>query len=297
VLSPRDERVPTWEKVQDKDWEANRMATYAAMVERMDAGIGRILAKLKEIHADENTLVMFLSDNGACDEVIQPGWYDVPSRTRDGRRVKVGNQDHSVMAGPADVWQSYGPPWANVSNTPFRRYKHFVHEGGIATPFIVSWPREIDGAARRNHQVGHVVDLMPTCVELAGVRRPAKFQGEATLPLEGRSLVPLFEGKNRPAETPLFWEHEGNCAVRLGKWKLVSRHGAPWELYDLETDRTELNNLAGQQPDRVKELAALYQAWAERCRVLPPEQLPAAQPVTPANPDSTRKAKEVFNTP
>jgi len=281
-LSPRDSRVASWANVRDQEWEANRMATYAAMVHRMDEGIGRILAKLKETGADENTVVLFLSDNGACDEVVQPSWYDVPSRTRDGRTVKVGNQDHSVMAGPEDVWQSYGPPWANVSDTPFRLYKHFVHEGGISTPFIVSWPKGIKTPGRMNRQVGHVTDIMATCLDLAGGERPKVFNGEATAPLEGHSLQPIFAGQERALNTPIFWEHEGNRAVRLGKWKLVARHKTDWELYDIEADRTELHNLVAQHPDKVKELTALYEAWAARCQVIPPEDLPRARPIIPA---------------
>ena len=281
-LSPRDSRVASWANVRDQEWEANRMATYAAMVHRMDEGIGRILAKLKETGADENTVVMFLSDNGACDEVVQPNWYDVPSRTRDGRTVKVGNQDHSVMAGPEDVWQSYGPPWANVSDTPFRLYKHFVHEGGISTPFIVSWPKGIKTPGRMNRQVGHVTDIMATCLDLAAGERPKVFNGEATAPLEGHSLQPIFAGQERALNTPIFWEHEGNRAVRLGKWKLVARHKTDWELYDIEADRTELHNLVAQHPDKVGELTALYEAWAARCQVIPPEDLPRARPIIPA---------------
>ena len=158
-LSPRDPRVADWSKVRDKKWEANRMATYAAMIERMDRGIGKILDELKAKGIEDNTMVIFLSDNGACAEVIQPGWYDVPSKTRDGERVKVGNSDHSVFAGPNDVWQSYGVPWANVSDTPFQLYKHFTEEGGIATPFIVHWPAGIKkpGVTSRQMRVSSAV--------------------------------------------------------------------------------------------------------------------------------------------
>ena len=275
-LSLRDARVPAWLDAPNKDWQIQRMATYAAMVGRMDQGIGRILAKLKELKMDKNTLVLFLSDNGACDEVIQPDWYDVPGRTRDGRPVQVGNTP-GVPPGPANVWQSYGVPWANVSDTPFRLYKHFVHEGGIASPLIASWPETIKGGGTLTRQVAHVTDIMATCLDAAGVAYPSSYRGHDILPLEGRSLLPIFQGETR-ADRPVFWEHEGNRAVRLGRWKLVARHPNDWELYDLDSDRTELNNLARQQPDRVKELAALYQAWAARCGVLPWEQVPAIRP-------------------
>jgi arylsulfatase A-like enzyme len=285
-LSPRDQRVQPWLNVRDQEWEANRMATYAAMVDHMDQGVGRVLTQLKSSGLEENTLVIFLSDNGACDEALQPDWYDVPSRTRDGRPIKAGNNDHSVMAGPDDVWQSYGPPWANVGDTPFRLYKHYVHEGGIATPFIASWPKGIKSGGKLNRQVGHVTDILATCVDLAGGQHPTNFNGQATVPLAGRSLQPVFQGQERDIP-PLFWEHEGNRAVRLGKWKLVARHKMDWELYDMEADRTELKNLASQHPDQVKEMAALYEAWAKRCQVVPPEQLPRERSIVPAASDTT----------
>lgn len=281
-LSPRDVRVPAWSEVKNPDWEANRMATYAAMVDRLDQGVGRILASLKASGADQNTLVIFLSDNGACDENIQPNWYDVPSRTRDGRVVKVGNNDRTAMAGPEDVWQSYGPPWANVGDTPFRLYKHYVHEGGISTPFIAHWPAGIGVTHRLNREVGHVTDLMATCLDLAGGKHPATFQGQATVPLEGRSLLPVFQGQARPV-APVFWEHEGNRGVRFGPWKLVARQRQGWELYDVEADRTESNDRSEAQPAKRKELVALYDAWARRCGVVPFDDLPRAKPVVPAS--------------
>jgi arylsulfatase A-like enzyme len=281
-LSPRDPRVPAWSEARDKRWEANRMATYAAMVEHLDRGVGRILDCLKEKGIDQNTLVIFFSDNGACAEVIEPGWYDVPSRTRDGRPIRAGNSNHSVFAGPDDVWQSYGIGWANVSDTPFLLYKHFTHEGGIASPFIASWPKVIPKKGGIDRQIAHVTDIMATCVELAGAHHPDSFQGQKILPLEGSSLLPILQGRERTRPSPLCWEHEGNRAVRAGKWKLVSRSRRAWELYDMEADRTELNNLARQQPDRVRRMSALYEAWAKRCDVLPVDQLPPSRPTAPA---------------
>jgi arylsulfatase len=286
-LSPRDPRVAPWEKVPDKKWEANRMATYAAMIERLDQGVGRILSKIKEEGIERNTLVIFFSDNGGCAEIIQPDYYDVPSRTRDGRVIKAGNGDHSVFAGPDTVWQSYGVPWANVSDTPFRLYKHFVHEGGIATPFIAYWPAVIQHGDVITRQIGHVTDVMATFVDVAGAHHPATYNGKPILPLEGESLLPIFEGKQRELRSPLFWEHEGNRAVREGDWKLVSRHGQKWELYDMQADRTELHDLSAVQPERVEEMKALYEQWAKRCDVLPVDQLPPARPITPAKPDGT----------
>ncbi len=286
-LSPRDPRVPDWSNVRDKEWEANRMATYAAMVEHLDRGVGRILDRLKEKGIEQNTLVIFFSDNGACAEVVDPNWYDIPSRTRDGRPIKVGNGNHSVFAGPDDVWQSYGVPWANVSDTPFLLYKHFTHEGGISTPLIAHWPAKIQNPGTVSRQLGHVTDIMATFVDVAAAKHPDTYEGNSIQPLEGTSLVPVLEGKVRPHPSPLFWEHEGNRAVRLDRWKLVARHRQNWELYDVAADRTELKNLAAGYPEKVKEMSALYDAWAKRCHVLPPEELPRDRPTKSGKPTTT----------
>jgi arylsulfatase A-like enzyme len=281
-LSPRDPKVPAWSNVVDKKWEANRMATYAAMVENLDNGVGSILDALKQKGVEQNTLVIFFSDNGACAEPIEPNWYDVPSRTRDGRPIAVGNNNHSVFAGPDNVWQSYGLPWANVSDTPFVLYKHFTHEGGIASPFIARWPAAIKHSGTISTQLAHVTDIMPTLVEIADATHPEHYEGRSIQPLEGKSLTPIFEGKDRPHPSPIFWEHEGNRAVRLQQWKLVARQGHEWELYDTVADRTEQNNLAPTHPEKVKEMASLYDAWAKRCNVLPFNHLPREHPIVPA---------------
>ena len=283
ALSPRDPRVPAWTNVVDKKWEANRMATYAAMVENLDRGVGQILDALKQKGIDQNTLVIFFSDNGACAEIIQPDWYDVPARTRDGRPIAVGNGDHSIFAGPDTVWQSYGVPWANVSDTPFLLYKHFAHEGGIASPLIARWPAAIKHPGLISTQLAHVTDLLPTFVDISGAHHPTTWQGRAIQPLEGASLLPIFKGNDRPHPSPIFWEHEGNRAVRLPQWKLVARQGQAWELYDPVADRTEQNNLASAHPEKVRELSALYDAWAARCHVLPWTQLPPERPIIPAS--------------
>ena len=188
-----------------------------------------------------------------------------PKVTRDGRPARTG---YGVMPGPADTYIAYGRPWANASNTPFRLYKHWVHEGGIATPLIAHWPSRIKARGKLRHQPGHLVDIMATCVDIAGARYPSEYKGNKIIPMEGRSLVPAFD--NKPIEREaLYWEHEGNRAVRKGKWKLVSRHPGGWELYDLEADRTELNNLAQKYPQKVEQLKAMYESWAARCAVQP----------------------------
>jgi len=248
-LTPRDPRAPAWSDAKNKEWQDMRMAVYAAQIDRMDQGIGRIIAKIKEVGAEKNTLVMFLADNGGCAENLR------------------GN-DPQVMPGPKETYMSYGLPWANASNTPFRRYKHWVHEGGIATPFIAYWPAVIK-PNRLSHQTGHIIDVMATCQDVARVDCPKTYKGNAIKPLEGKSLLPIFRGKRRAGHEAIFWEHEGNRAVRKGKWKLVSQHPAGWQLYDFEADRTELNNLAEKYPEKLKELAALYDKWAQRCDVMP----------------------------
>jgi arylsulfatase len=261
-------RLGAWDDAPDKTWQARRMAVYAAMIECMDHGIGRILDALRDHGAAQNTVVIFLSDNGGCAENVHPDWYDVPSRTRDGRTVHVGN-DPKFMPGPEEVYQSYGPAWANASNTPFRRFKHWTEEGGISTPFIVRWPKTIDSGGRIEHQqVGDVIDLMPTVVELAGAAYPKQRNGREILPPEGVSLVPAFSGK-LVERGPLFWEHEGNRAVRQDNWKLVAGNGEPWQLYDLSHDRTELKDLSAEHPEKVNELEDLYARWAARCGVEP----------------------------
>jgi len=186
-------------------------------------------------------------------------------RTRDGRAVRGGP---TVMPGPADTYIGYGQNWANVSNTPFREYKHWVHEGGISTPLICHWPAGIKSRGGLCHDPGHVIDVMATCVEIAGAVYPTERQGRKILPEEGVSLAPVFRGEAL-RDRPIFWEHEGNRAVRQGKWKLVSKHPGGWELYDIDADRTEMHDLAAKNADKVQELKTLWEAWAQRCGVQP----------------------------
>lgn len=268
-LSPRDKRAKAWEDEPDKKWRAHQMATYAAMIDCMDQGVGDIRKALKETGRDEDTLFLFLSDNGGCEENVRlPGI----------NRFATGGQDTSkwgnrkdVMAGPPNTFQSYAIPWANASNTPLRWYKSEVHEGGIATPLVVHWPKGIakEQHGKWVHDPGHVIDLMTTCVDVADAKYPKTFgKREAIQPMEGRSLVPAFSGKAIERDQPLFFEHERNRAIRDGKWKLVKLNRGDWELYDLEADRSELNNLAAKEVMRVEEMAEKWLAWAERAHVL-----------------------------
>jgi arylsulfatase A-like enzyme len=264
-LSPRDLDSPDWESLtaeEKKMWDL-RMSVYAAMIDRMDQNIGRVIEQLKKSGELENTLVIFLSDNGGCHE--------------DTRNMKNFLQTKGET-GTRNSFEAIEIPWANVCNTPFRMFKHWVHEGGIATPFIAYYPKEIKGGTI-SRQPGHIIDLMPTFLEWAGGKYPEIFNGNKIHPMEGISLVPALKGKELKRENPFCWEHEGNRAIRSGDWKLVSAYDntakkfKSWELYDLKSDRSELNDLSTKDPDRTKEMIAQYNKWAERVGVISKEIL------------------------
>lgn len=253
LLSPRDKRAIAWEEVPDKELMDLKMAIYAAQIECMDRGIGKILKTLEDQGRLDDTLVLFLSDNGACAETGPLGhdfW---------------GNH---VLPGGEDSYQSYGRSWSNASNTPYRLHKHWVHEGGISTPLIVRWPGVIHEGGEITHQAGHVMDLMATFIDVAGAKYPSKYQGNEIKSLEGKSLLPILQGKEREPHHYLFWEHEKNKAIRKGYWKLVSEDGKPWELYNIEKDRTELNNIASLHPEIVNQLKSKWQGWADQVGVM-----------------------------
>lgn len=268
-MTERDSRVKPWESVEHPEWQARRMEVYAAQVEQLDRGIAWIVGALRAAGEFENTVIVFIADNGGCAEEITSGWggLSIPDTTHDGRPVVRGN-DPTLMPGGDETYQSYGIPWANVSNTPFRRYKHHVHEGGIASPCIVHWPAGIDARGELRTTPGHVIDLLPTFLDLADADMPTRVGDREVAAVEGVSLAPAFSGVEVEREA-IYWEHEGNRAVREGKWKLVSRHRGGWELYDLVADRTETNDLAADEPDRVARMVAMYDAWADRCGVRP----------------------------
>ncbi|QGJ69815.1 Arylsulfatase (Aryl-sulfate sulfohydrolase) [Planctomycetales bacterium 10988] len=278
-LTERDKNVPTWEEVssEEKAWFIRCMEVYAAQIEVMDRGIGKIVNTLKKNDLLENTLIFFLADNGGCAEVLKSNPnkslpLHVPTKTRSGEAVSYGN-DPSIMPGPATTYQSYGIGWANSSNTPFRLYKHYVHEGGISTPLIVHWPAGFSAKGELRSEPGHLIDLMATCVDVADADYPSEVKGKKITPLEGVSLAPAFEAQPLEREA-IYFEHEGNRAVRQGKWKLVSRNPGPWELYDIKADRSETNNLVEEQPEKAKELEAMYEAWAKRAHVIPKSEWP-----------------------
>jgi arylsulfatase A-like enzyme len=262
-LSPRTPGIPDWDSLsEDKQDEMDlKMAVYAAMIDRVDQNIGKLVAHLNESKTFDNTLIFFLADNGGCQEGGMFGrgnFYNVEKR----------NQEHS---------NSYGEAWANASNTPFRLYKHFVHEGGAATPFFMHWPKGVQPRKDWYGQPAQLIDIMPTILDVTGVDYPKTYKDNEILPIDGISLRPAFAGKPLNREGPFFVEHENNAFVRDGKWKLVGRGVSAasgvvpsrWELYDIEKDRTETNNLADFHPDKAKDLAEQWNVWAKRAKVYP----------------------------
>jgi len=256
-LSPKDSKMPAWDKVKDKDEMDLRMATHAAMVHLVDRGVGRVVDTLKKHGQLDNTLILFLSDNGASAEKGPTGF----TGARGG--------DPKARTGTPNSYNSFGIAGANLCDTPFRLYKMYVHEGGIATPLVAHWPAGIPSKLNGTwtHEVTHIIDLMPTCLDLAGATYPKTHDGNAITPVEGRSLRPALTGATIERPEGLYFEHQGNAAVRVGDWKLVRAHGKPWSLYNLAEDRTELNDLAKKHPDKVSELKAKWQSWAKRAGV------------------------------
>lgn len=294
VISPDSKLTPTvgdWSKVENKEWETRCMEVYAAMVDRMDQGIGKIVKSLETNGLQENTLIFYMQDNGGCAEStgrtgnkdhpeearaktpkLPPVPLDyrlpamIPKSTRDGFPVLMGKK---IMPGGPDTFIAYGEGWANVSNTPFREYKHWVHEGGISTPLIACWPKGIMSKGEIRNHPGHLVDIAATCADLAGVNLPEKHQGETTVPLAGKSLKPAFNNQAIERDA-IYWEHEGNRAIRVGDKKLVAKGSkGTWELYDLKTDRAEAKNLAGENPELVKTMSKQWNDWAYKAKVLP----------------------------
>lgn len=285
-LSARDPQVPAWDEAEHKGWEARRMEVYAAQIDRLDQGVQRIVDSMKQQRDFSNTLFLFLSDNGGCAEEMTADTVEdfvtgfglpLPETTKSGQPVTVGSRP-DVLPGGEDTYQSYGRSWANLSNTPFREYKHWVHEGGISAPFIAHWPDGFDGGGDICHDPSHLPDVLPTILDAAGAAYPTRASnGEPAPALEGRSLIPTLRADSRGTspgtQRYLFWEHEGNAGVRCGRWKLVRKYGRDWELYDIDADRAESRDRAAQHPTLVHEMAGHYRQWAERCSVVPREKV------------------------
>ncbi len=277
-----------WKNVKHREWELRCMEVYAAMIDNMDQGIGRIIDSLKQSDELDNTLILFMQDNGGCAEALgrksrgklkkrpQQATFKpmlattlqrdmIPKQTRNGFPVVMGP---GIMPGTADTFIAYGKAWANVSNTPFREYQHWVHEGGISTPWIAHWPAFMPRKGELEQQPSHLIDIMASCVDFAGAKYPSKVSGKKVPALEGVSLRLAFQDQPLKREA-IFWEHEGNRAVRVGNWKLVSKYKQPWELYQMKTDRTEMHNLIDEKPELAKELADRWDRWAKRAHVYP----------------------------
>lgn len=309
-LSDRYPSIP-WEEAENKPFHERCMEVYAAQIDNMDQGIGRIVEALKEKDQFDHTLIFFLQDNGGVEEAyglnrtyqapeggeqLKPMGENelqtqmVPAYTRDGRPVKVG---FGIMPGPEDTYIGYARNWGNASNTPFRMFKHWSHEGGISSPLIVHWPNGIAAKGEYRRHLTHLIDIMATCVDVAEASYPKRYNGVKIHPLEGVSLTPSFHDKTLDRDT-LYWEHEGNRAIRMGRMKLVSRayrhpleldvipHLSPgqWRLYDMQTDRSETNDLAPEYPGLVYRLADQWTAWAERVGALPRPERISRHPLT-----------------
>ncbi|MEM8732886.1 MAG: sulfatase-like hydrolase/transferase, partial [Planctomycetota bacterium] len=245
-LSPRDPKVEAWSDLSEKErrFLIPMMEVYAAMVDRLDQNVGRLVDYLEQEGQLENTLIFFFSDNGACPY----------------QRMRNDIQ----TPGPADTDIAYDARWANMCNSPLRLYKQYAHNGGTSTPMIAHWPAKIRTGGTLSGFPSHLVDLMPTIVELAEAEYPRERDGVAILPMEGTSLIPAFEGRESRGEKPIYWEFSGNHAVRDGRWKLVAERSKDWELYDLSEDRSETDNLVAEYPQKVAQLAKQYNAWAKR---------------------------------
>lgn len=246
VLGPGEVNRPVpWDKLTDqqRQFQATKMAIHAAMVDCMDQQIGRLVEHLSETGVLDNTLIMFASDNGASAEIM----------------VRDGGHDPAVAPGSAASYLCLGPGFSCACNTPFRRHKTWVHEGGISTPLIVSWPKGISDRNQLRSTPCHLIDIVPTLLEIAGLKKPEQWKGQAVPPAPGKSLLTAFQQNTTIQRDCLWWLHEGNKAVRVADWKLVASAGEPWELYDLSHDRAEQNNLADTMPNKVVELATLWQ--------------------------------------
>ena len=256
-----------------REFQAVKMAIHAAMVDRMDQEIGRVVAQVKAMGATENTLVLFLSDNGASAEIMVRGDGNAPG----------------AVPGSAESFLCLGPGFSSAANTPFRRHKTWVHEGGISTPLIVQWPKGIAARGELRHNPGHLIDLVPTILEIAGGKPFDTLDGKPVPPAPGKSLVPVFAKDGAVTHEYLWWMHEKNRALRMGDWKIVAAGAdSPWELYDLRTDRAESNNLATKQPERVKEMAAVWEKHTEEFRALAMKDLP---PDAGDKPNAKKKKK------
>ena len=260
----KNESGKLWAKNKEKAWESKHMEVHAAMIDRMDQGIGRLVQKLKETNEYDNTLILFLADNGASSEKGYPPGFDRPGHNRKGEQIIYPNQKYE-QPGEELTWGYLGDAWAGAVNAPFRYWKRQSFEGGICSPLIIHWPKGLKGKENTiNNGVGHVIDILPTFLEVTGASYPSMIKGLKTTPVEGRSMIPLINGEVVATNDTLFWEHETGKALRLGNWKITALIGGEWELFDLAKDRTETNNLAYKLPEKVNEMETLWKQEYQR---------------------------------
>ena len=253
-IIPPDTKLPpfdgrSWEDVENKDEQDLKMAIYAAQVDRMDQNIGRLMEALEAQGERDNTVILFLSDNGAASVELN----DFPE----------------AELGSRDSWAAYGKSWSNVSNTPYRKYKAMTHEGGIITPLIVNWPKGIEAPGRITREPVHIIDIVPTILSLAHLDYPKTFQAHSLAPLRGTDIMPLARGGTQTADKVMFFEHQGFQAARIGDWKIVRPHNRVWELYDLKADPTELVNVIQERQEKAESLKNQFNEWANECGVRP----------------------------
>jgi len=269
-LGPNELNLPLpWDSLSaaQREFQAGKMAVHAAMVDRMDREMGRVLAQIKTMGALDNTLILFLSDNGASAEIM----------------VRGDGHDPNAAVGSGGTFLSLGPGWSSLANTPFRRHKTWVHEGGISTPLIVQWPRGFAARGELRHTPGHIIDLVPTLLEAAGGRPPSTWQGRPVPPPPGKSVLPVFAKDGTVSHPSFWWLHEDNRALRAGDWKIVAAgRNSAWELYDLHSDRSESRDQAGTNPEKVREMSAEWTRQTEAYNALAREDLPSAGPQVPA---------------
>jgi len=263
-LPPIQDRGEKWEHLPEdqKTFQAAKMAVHAAMVDRLDQGVGSIMKALEQTGQLDNTVIFFLSDNGASPEVPQQPGYDRSAQTRDGRKIRYKG---IFEPGSETTYTGIGTAWASASNTPFRYWKKESFEGGCHTPLIVHWPGGLKvKSGSITEDVGHVMDIMPTCLELAGAQYPEEYKGHKLTPPDGKSLFPIFDGQTPKRYDELFFEHLGGRAIRIGDWKLVALKDEPWRLYNLADDRTEMNDLTATYPQRVQLMSREWDQWANK---------------------------------
>ncbi len=249
-----------WEDCERKDYEAACMSVHAAMIDRVDQGVGKIIRELKKNGQYENTIIFVLSDNGASYERGYPPGFDRPGFTRDSSTIEY-NSEHP---GAETTWNYIGNAWASASNTPFRYWKKESYEGGSATPFIVHWSERLKEQENTiNRGVTHVTDILPTCLELTGSKYPEAINGLKTSPPAGKNLLPLLFKETESIHDTLYWEHEGGRAIRVGDWKMSSLPDKPWELFNLAKDHTETNDLSDNYPEKVTKMRAAWKVWAK----------------------------------